>query len=39
MSDSADHKVDVSKVKIETMENPPKQIIIDEATLFNNAKI
>ena len=39
MSDSADYKVDVSKVKIETMENPPKQIIIDEATLFNNAKI
>ena len=39
MSDSADHKVDVSKVKIETMENSPKQIIIDEATLFNNAKI
>lgn len=33
------YKVDISKVKIETIENPPKQIIIDEATLFNNAKV
>lgn len=39
MSGTNDYKVDVSKVKIEAMENSPKQIVIDEATLFNNAKI
>ena len=37
--DLGGYKVDISKVSIQTMENPPKQIIIDEATLFNNAKI
>ena len=32
-------KVDISAIKIETIENPPKQIIIDEATLFSNAQL
>ena len=38
-SNSSGDTVDISSVKIGTIDNPPKQLIIDEATLFNNAEL